>query len=311
MVRKSRKKDVSLVENDTNTQTELLTAINNFLIVKRSEAISPKTLKLYTYHLFRFAKYTETKGIKFIEEIDSMIISSYIADVSTIWKASSCHIAYRNIRALTYWYEDFVDDSWKSPFHKLHSPKVPKSKKPTVDIAQFKQLLSGCVGTNAKRDKAILMLAFDSALRKSEIINLNIEDVDLLTGHIEVLHGKGNKYGIAYVSKLTLRSIRAYLRERGKYNNYEPLFISNAGRFTEAGFSNLLNRVQKRAGINIHGFHSLRRGFGTEFIRNGGDLSALQKIYRHSDISTTVIYLGLNDEDIDRAHSQSSPINRL
>nr|DAN48710.1 MAG TPA: SITE SPECIFIC RECOMBINASE XERD [Bacteriophage sp.] len=309
MEQKNAQKHISLTALSSPTVND---AISFFLTAKRAENVGKKTLQLYEYHLDRFAKFAESAGISLIENVNSFVISAYLASVADNWKPSTCHIAFRNIRTLTYWYEDFSDGDYKSPCRKMRAPKIPKNKKPTVNLETFRALLNGCIDRNAARDKALLLFAFDSAMRKNEIRELNIENVDLITGRVEILHGKGDKFGITYVSAPTLRALRKYLKTRSVAGGDEPLFATSTGtRFTIRGLSSVLIRIQQRAGINVHGFHSFRRGFGTEFIRNGGDLSTLQKIYRHSDISTTVSYLGLTDDDITRAHNAASPVARL
>lgn len=309
MKQKTPQKCISLAALSSPTIPE---TIAYFLTAKRAENVGKNTLKLYEYHLQRFAEFTESEGISLIKNVNSLVVSAYLASVTDNWKPSTCHIAFRTLRTFTYWYEDFSDGDYKSPCRKLRAPKIPKNKKPTVDVDDFRALLSGCVGKNAVRDKALLLFAFDSAMRKNEIRELNIENVDLITGRVEILHGKGDKFGITHVSAPTLRALRKYLKTRSVARGDEPLFATSTGtRFTIRGLSSVLIRIQQRAGINVHGFHSFRRGFGTEFIRNGGDLSTLQKIYRHSDISTTVSYLGLTDEDITHAHNAASPVARL
>lgn len=309
MKQKKAQKRISLAALSSPTIPE---AIAYFLTAKRAENVGKRSLKLYEYHLQRFAEFAESEGVSLIENVNSFVISAYLASVADNWKPSTCHIAFRNIRTLTYWYEDFTDGDYKSPCRKMRAPKIPKNKKPTVNLETFRALLNGCIGRNADRDKALLLFAFDSAMRMNEIRELNIENVDLITGRVEILHGKGDKFGITNVSAPTLRALRKYLKTRSVARGDEPLFAASTGaRLTIRGLSSVLTRIQQRAGINVHGFHSFRRGFGTEFIRNGGDLSTLQKIYRHSDVSTTISYLGLTDDDITRAHNAASPVARL
>lgn len=309
MKQKNAQKRISLAALSSPTIPE---AIAYFLTAKRAENVGKRSLKLYEYHLQRFAEFAETEGISLIENVNSFVISAYLANAADNWKPSTCHIAFRTLRTFTYWYEDFTDGDYKSPCRKLRAPKIPKNKKPTVNVDDFRSLLNGCVGKNAVRDKALLLFAFDSAMRKNEIRELNIENIDLITGRVEILHGKGDKFGITYVTAPTLRALRKYLKTRSVARGDEPLFAASTGtRLTIRGLSSILTRIQERAGINVHGFHSFRRGFGTEFIRNGGDVSTLQKIYRHSDVSTTISYLGLTDDDITRAHNAASPVARL
>ena len=211
MKQKKAQKRISLAALSSPTIPE---TIAYFLTAKRAENVGKRSLKLYEYHLGRFAKFAESEGISLIENVNSFVISAYLASVADNWKPSTCHIAFRNIRTLTYWYEDFTDGDYKSPCRKMRAPKIPKNKKPTVNLETFRALLNGCIGRNADRDKALLLFAFDSAMRMNEIRELNIENVDLITGRVEILHGKGDKFGITNVSAPTLRALRKYLKSR-------------------------------------------------------------------------------------------------
>jgi len=306
------KKNISLVNLINISSVKFCDIAEMFLLAKRAELLSMRSIQLYEYQLNLFDKFLRQKNISLVSEITMYVLQSYISELAQTHKPRTCHISFRVLRTLTYWFENYTNGDYVSPMHKMRAPKLPKDKKSSCNLDDFSRLLSGCDGCNEKRDKALLMLAFDSGLRKGEIIALNIENIDAVTGRIEVICGKGDKYRTAFISQPTLRAIREYLKERGNLNDYDPLFTSTRDiRFSEQGLTSLLKRVQKRARIDIHGFHSLRRGFAREFIVNGGGMFQLQQLMGHEDISTTQNYVGLDEKDIEQAHRKASPMNRL
>ena len=98
MKQKNAQKRLSLAAFTSPTISD---AITYFLTAKRAENVGKNTLKLYEYHLGRFAKFAESEGISLIENVNSFVISAYLASVADNWKPSTCHIAFRNIRTLT------------------------------------------------------------------------------------------------------------------------------------------------------------------------------------------------------------------
>ena len=142
MKQKKAQKRISFAALSSPTIPE---AIAYFLTAKRAENIGKRSLKLYEYHLGRFAKFAESADVSLIENVNSFVISAYLASVADNWKPSTCHIAFRNIRTLTYWYEDFTDGDYKSPCRKMRVLKISKNKKPTVNLETFRALLNECI----------------------------------------------------------------------------------------------------------------------------------------------------------------------
>lgn len=287
--------------------------IEIFIIAKKAQMLSDKTVNLYETQLAKMREFMLSMGVELMSEMDEMAINRFIIHKAKTCQPRTVHIAYRIMRTFTYWYEKYTQKEYISPFHNMKAPKIPKGKKKICDTEQFRTILGGCKGKFAKRDKAIMLLAFDSGLRMSEIIDLNIQDVNIVSGQIEVLEGKGGKYRVSFLSDVTLRAVRAYLKERTEVMDVEaPLFLSKYNaRFSPRGFESLLKRIQGRAGIKVGGYHSFRRGFGTEFVRNGGNIFQLQELYGHEEITTTRDYVGLDDKDLRKAHAEFTPTKKL
>ena len=155
------------------------------------------------------------------------------------------------------------------------------------------------------------MLSFDSGLRLAEVCALKIEDVDLVTGKIEILHGKGNKYRISFISGTTLKVLRRYLNTRPVSRKWEPLFLSDSGTFlSEQGMQAIRYKAEKKSGIKLGGFHALRRGFAKEFLKNGGDLFTLQNLLGHSEIETTRGYVQMDPDELQQIYIRNSPLDK-
>ena len=166
-------------------------------------------------------------------------------------------------------------------------------------------------GDYALRNKAFFLTAFDSGMRLAEVCALRICDIDLVTGKIEVLHGKGNKYRISFVSTVTLKTIRRYLADRSVRYEKEPLFLSDSGTFlSEQGMQAIRYKIEKQSGIKLGGFHALRRGFAKEFLKNGGDLFTLQNLLGHSEIETTRGYVQLDPDELQTIYAKNSPLDK-
>lgn len=147
------------------------------------------------------------------------------------------------------------------------------------------------------RDIALLRIMLDTGLRRSEIMRLTLDDVDLKRRFIYVSsEAKGRKSRTVMFTVETLHHLRGYLKER-KPVNTNALWLNIFG---EAGTYSIIKmavlRVARAAGLaNIHP-HTLRHSFATKCIRAGIPLTSVQKLLGHTDVKTTMIYVHIEDE---------------
>lgn len=191
------------------------------------------------------------------------------------------------------------------------SDRIPK----VLDEKQMEQLFS-VQDLNKKsgiRDRAILETLFSAGLRVSEIVNLNIDDINLTTGEFTVL-GKGGKARIVYLSDSAKRWISRYLVTRK--DDFKPLFLRYSGkkmdegdkdgkslRLTVRSVQRLVKKYVLRAGIAVDATpHTLRHTFATGLLREGADLRSVQELLGHSNVSTTQIYTHITDPQLREAH---------
>jgi site-specific recombinase XerD len=165
------------------------------------------------------------------------------------------------------------------------------------------------------RDRAILETLFSTGLRVSELVKLNVEDVNLKTGEFSVL-GKGRKVRTVYLSPAAIKWLRRYLSTRK--DDFSPLFLRYSGKKMEAGdfegeslrltvrsVQRLIKKYVLKSGVAIDATpHTLRHTFATGLLREGADLRSVQELLGHSNVSTTQIYTHITSKQLKDVHKR-------
>lgn len=153
------------------------------------------------------------------------------------------------------------------------------------------------------RDLILFDLGITSALRVSDLLNLNVEDVYNRT-EVKVREQKTGKYKKFPLQPQVQQEIAQYLATRGEFDMEEPLFLSQKGyRIDRQQAHHILKQAAKKAGVkgNI-GTHSLRKTFGYHHYKKFNDIGLLQKILNHSSSAITLMYIGITQEIIDMSY---------
>ncbi|HCJ67405.1 MAG TPA: site-specific tyrosine recombinase XerD, partial [Elusimicrobia bacterium] len=162
------------------------------------------------------------------------------------------------------------------------------------------------------RDRAMLELLYACGLRVSELINLDLGNVNLDLNYLRCV-GKGGKERIVPLGHYAVGYIRKYLEERSKKqiskDSENILFLDKLGRrFSRVGFWKMVKKYAKKAGLlKKISPHTLRHSFATHLLERGADLRAIQEMLGHSDISTTQIYTHLEREHLKDLHRKFHP----
>ena len=195
-----------------------------------------------------------------------------------------------------------------SPVAVVRTPRLDRRLPKLLDIEQIEALL-GAPNTETilgARDRAILETIYSAGLRISELVALNIEDLDEFSGAVRV-QGKGKKERISPLGSLAVDAIRRYLDKRERPRR-GALFVNARGRrLTDRSIRRNLDKYLAIAGIGQDiSPHSLRHSFATHMLNAGADLRSLQELLGHESLSTTQIYTHLTTarlKDVyDRAH---------
>ena len=181
---------------------------------------------------------------------------------------------------------------------------APKANHAEVNPFTQEEVQAILQAADRLRDRTLLLFLLDTGIRSSELCGLKITDVDLNTGKVFV-KGKGKKERYCYLGAMARRSLWKYLAER---DSGEPLFTTRGDRpFTVFWLRGLVVKIAKRAGIAKAHPHRFRHTFAVQFLRNGGDIFALQILLGHSSLEMVRHYARLAAADAEVAHRRASP----
>ncbi|MBL7684285.1 MAG: tyrosine-type recombinase/integrase [Flavipsychrobacter sp.] len=204
----------------------------------------------------------------------------------------------------------------KNPIEEIEIPKVEKRLPKCLNTQNSLRLLEIVYNYSYShkylryRNHAILATFLYAGLRKQELLNLNLTDVDIEHLSIFVRQGKGNKDRIVPISFTLAQSLKRYLDERKKLHKTCPQFFASYNRnlgYTDQGLRRLVADLSVSLGIRFS-VHRLRHTFATLMLEGGCDIYSLSKMMGHSDIKTTTIYLSASAEHL-RSQMTKHPLN--
>jgi integrase/recombinase XerD len=202
-----------------------------------------------------------------------------------------------------------------NPIGDMGSPRVGKSLPKPISVSQVRRLLEQPTKLStleAKRDKAMLELLYASGMRVSELVSLNLNDIDTGSGYVRCF-GKGHKERLIPIHKQATLAVDEYrneARSRLVHSDTESaLFLNARGeRLTRQGLWQILKSHAKLAELDIEITpHTLRHSFATHMLNGGADLRSVQELLGHANISTTQIYTHLTTEHIRNSYEKSHP----
>ncbi|ELC8344104.1 tyrosine-type recombinase/integrase [Clostridium perfringens] len=180
--------------------------------------------------------------------------------------------------------------------------KIPE----ILDMQEQKQLLNifNMRYFNSRRNKIMIELFLCSGLRLSEMLDLQWKDINLMSGQLKVVQGKGKKDRILWINEDMLNILRNWkIEQSNKYGVVDLVFCSrNKKRLDDKGIRKMIETYSIKAGINKHITpHTLRHTYATDLLRETKNIRLVQKALGHSDISTTQIYLHIVDDEYEDA----------
>jgi site-specific recombinase XerD len=289
---------------------ELLLMLDSFLLDCEARSLRPSTIQAYRDYNLWFLEFVRDKGIFRVEDITAQHVRAYLVSLQARgWAQTSIASAYRMIRVFfNFLLRDEVID--RSPMAKVAIPKEDKRLKSAFTAVEIKKMLAAAV---SQRDKALIMFLLDTGARISEVLAVDVGDVDFATGRVFLHHTKDREQRIVYLGSQARRQLLKYYRQLAIRPD-APLWIDlrRGKRLLRNGVTQLLRRIGSRAGVFECGPHKFRRTFAVTFLRNGGDIFTLQRILGHSSLDMVKQYLGgLNDDDTAKAHKLYAPGDRM
>ncbi len=296
-------------------QNEFVERVNAFLIDREARGLSPRTIGFYRDELRYLQMYLEGQGVDDVLEVTADLLREYILALKGHRNPGGVHAAYRATKVFFRWYEaEMEPESWKNPIAKVKPPKVPVEPMKPLGVPELKAMVDTCERKTftGDRDRAILLALLDTGCRAAEFAALNVGDLNISTGTVAIRAGKGGKSRTVFVGAKARREILRYLKHRDAPRLEDPLWITQeGGRLTYSGLRQILRRRAEQVGLIEPGLHSFRRAFALACLRNGVDLISLQRLLGHSDLNVIRRYLAQTEADLQRAHSQGGPVDRL
>jgi integrase/recombinase XerD len=224
----------------------------------------------------------------------------------------------RKIAAVKSFFNFLVNEGTleKSPAEGITGPKVGKSLPRAISVEEVARLLDqpGKLSTpEKKRDKAMLELVYATGMRVTEMVSLNVRDINLRAGFVRCF-GKGSKERIIPIHSKAVRAVKSYLDD-GRVrllaaSGETALFLNRRGqRLTRQGFWLILKGYAQKAGIESEITpHVLRHSIATHLLHSGKmNLRELQELLGHANISTTQIYTHLTSERLRQVYDSAHP----
>ena len=283
-----------------------------FGFLENDKKVSLNTLQSYKRDLKQFEKYIEDNGENYVEITDDGI-REYIEHMQEIGKKpSTISRGLASIRSF-YQYEAKNKVVEKDPTEGIQSPKIEKRVPSVLTSSEVALLLDQPKDVDLKgtRDKAMLEFAYATGMRVTEIISLNVEDVNLETGYATCKNGK--KERTVPMGNMSLKALKEYVVDARptmiKDENEKALFVNvNGQRLTRQGFWKIIKYYKDQAHIDKDITpHVLRHSFATHLLQNGADLKSIQTMLGHSDILSTQIYMQFQDESLKNVYKKAHP----
>ena len=188
----------------------------------------------------------------------------------------------------------------KNPMAAIKPIKCTDEVKLPFSDTEIDAIRSAC---QTSKDRAVVEMLLSSEVRVTELSLMNVADVDLTTMTVHVMHGKGDKERITYITPVAKMHLEKYISDRKETG--EALFYNHSHeRLTISGIRYILKQLQARSGVdNVHP-HRFRRTFATGLAARGMSIHEIQKLLGHSDISTTMEYVSVSTEGIKASYNK-------
>ena len=273
------------------------------------------TVRNYTKDLLEFFNFAMENEIKSLRQIDKQTLRNYMAHLMKKGFAKSS-IA-RKLSAIRSFYRYLLREELVpvSPAATTASPKLDRRLPSFLTVEDAKRLVESpdLSKPQGQRDRALLELLYASGLRISELVNMNVEQVNLATNEIRVW-GKGAKERVVLIGAPAARALNTYINQgrhkllSGKKNN--ALFVNRyGGRLPARRVQKILERYARNIDKKVHP-HMLRHTFATHLLDGGADLKVVQELLGHADLSSTQIYTHVTQSRARKIYLAAHPMAR-
>jgi len=283
---------------------------------------SNATLKSKRVLLTRFIEWAGSQGIFNLLDLDMLILEEYRRhlnrhrkrdgqplDIST--PCARLMAVTKFIKTMDYY--DLIDGKFAEKFRLPRIPRRLPKDIPTVDDIERMLDQALIMGRLGLRNRAIIEVFYATGIRRIELVNINIRDIDFQRQILTVREGKNKNDRNVPIATRALDWVGRYLKEMrprlASLASGEALFLTEIGaRMKPHKVTDMVTKCVNRSGIDKKGAcHLLRHATATEMLRNGADIREVQEMLGHSDISSTQIYAHVIINDLNRVYYETHP----
>jgi integrase/recombinase XerD len=290
---------------------DLIQAYENYL--SKVKKASTNTIASYMRDIRQFSDWLHVDNNIDVIEASQSDIADYLHHLDTEGRSSAT--VSRSLASLKNFYAYLVSSGFleKTPVTDIHIDRGEKKLPQILSGREIELLLSQpvCVDAKGYRDKAMLEVMYATGIRVSELIELDVDDVNIDQGIIKCSGAKKNRIIPLYPA--ALRALNIYLREIRDAMVADPgekaLFVNIGGvRMSRQGFWKILKHYQATAHIEKEITpHTLRHSFAVHLLENGADLGSLQELMGHCDISSTQLYTQMINQKLKTVYEKCHP----
>lgn len=288
----------------------------DYLIVERG--LSDHSLAAYRRDLRLYETFLREAGVGDVTAVDEATSRRFVPWLRATPNANGSSYAPRSIArtvaAVRGFHRFLVAEGLASadPTRELSAPRLPRTLPRALTVAQIDRLLAAPAGVDpaAVRDRAMLELLYSAGLRISELVALDVDDVDLTLRTVRCL-GKGRKERIVPFGRPASRAIGALLtRARPALDASGPWLLCNqrGGRLTRQGAWKIVKAHAEEAGLgDVVSPHTLRHSFATHLLDGGADVRVVQELLGHASVNTTQIYTQVSTTRLRSVYERAHP----
>ena len=280
--------------------------------LENEKKLSDNTLQSYRRDIMQYADYIEANKLHY-NKVTKEDINKYLESLGNMNKKTST--ISRSLASIRSFYQFLCKNKKvkEDPTNGIGSPKIEKKAPSILSSKEIELLLEQPKNMDLKgiRDKAMLEFAYATGMRVTEIISLNIEDVNIEESLVTCK--TGSKQRNIPLGTISLNALKDYIDNARnvliKDENNKALFVNvNGKRLTRQGFWKIIKYYKEQAHITKDITpHVLRHSFATHLLQNGADLKAIQTMLGHSDISSTQVYMQFQDESLKNVYRKAHP----
>jgi integrase/recombinase XerC len=284
--------------------------VNQFLTyLQQEKGFSGHTLRAYQIDLSQFLEYLlDRKGGIDIVQVKKDYVRDFVGYLLTHgYEKSSVARKLSSLKSL-YKFLNRRKLVTTNPVRSIKTPKITKRLPGFLTQYQTQKIMDISGDDEASlRNRAIMEVLYGSGLRASELVGLNIDDLDYHSGVI-LVKGKGGKERIVPLGSYGQKAVKEYLDKRKEKNNQAVFLNLHGKRLTTRSVQTIVKRLVSRIADASHtNPHTLRHSFATHLLERGADLRAVQELLGHSSLSATQIYTHLSVERLKKIYDKAHP----